>query len=164
MKPAGLIVSLLLLTGLAQAAEFYHAKVEQLIAQDLQPDGVVFELMSWEDNSWNWAVPMLDRFISRLQQKFPGLDVALVSHGAEMFDLSISANKKDDPAIKQLEDLHSNGLEVHVSADYAKYKRMDANSFLDFVDVPDSSDAQLENYQQLGFVRIRLEPPGATAQ
>ncbi|MFT5221548.1 MAG: intracellular sulfur oxidation DsrE/DsrF family protein [Planctomycetota bacterium] len=164
MKAAGLVASLLLVTGLVHAAEFYDAKVEQLIAQEQEPDGVVFELMTWEDNSWNWAVPLLGQFIRQLQQRFPGLDVALVSHGAEMFDLSLRADKKDDPAIKQLEGLYSNGLEVHVSADYAKYKRLDANSFLDFVDVPDSSDAQLENYQQLGFVLIRLLPSDAAVQ
>ena len=143
------------------AAEFHHEKVDQLISADDEPGGVVFELMSWEDNSWDWAVPMLEQFIEQLQGRFTNLDVALISHGAEMFDLSRKADKGSLPMFQRLAVLQQQGLEVHVDAAYAKYKRLGVNDFLEFVDVPDSSDAQLENYQQLGFVTIRLEQPDA---
>lgn len=143
------------------AANFHHEKVDQLISADQPPDGVVFELMSWEDNSWDWAVPMLEQFIAQLQDRFSDLDVALISHGAEMFDLSRKADKATQPVFQRLAALQRQGLEIHVDAAYAKYKRLGVNDFLDFVDVPDSSDAQLENYLQLGFVPIRLEQPDA---
>ncbi|MDJ0778520.1 MAG: DsrE family protein [Gammaproteobacteria bacterium] len=153
--------ALLVLLGLAwagsAAAESSVARVAELLAAPQAPDGVVFEIMQWEDRSWDWAVPLLDRHVADLRARFPGLDVALVSHGAELFELTRAAGLAETAALRQLAELHRAGVRLHVCGEYASWKQLGQDDFLSFVDVAPSGSAQLADYVRLGFVPIRLE-------
>ena len=52
--------------------------------------GVVFELISGDSLTWTWASPMIAALRDQLQTKYPGLDVVVVSHGPEQFQLTRS--------------------------------------------------------------------------
>ncbi len=154
--------SRLLLVCLVLALPLRAAGIEQLLAAEREPDGVVFEIIVWEDHSWRWAAPMLRIHVDRLRAKFPGLDVALVSHGAEMFDLARRAGLRDTPEMRELAALSAEGLSVHVGGDYARWKHLGQKDFLEFVDVTASGSAQLADYIELGFTHVKLEQPRAT--
>ncbi len=141
------------------AAEWVNRQLEQLLAAERAPDGVVFEVMAWQDHSWEWVVPMLQEYVERLHHKYPDLDVALVSQGAELFDLARRAGMEDSPTLLQLARLNAAGLEIHIDGEYARWKRLGTQDFLDFVDVAESGDAQLADYIKLGFAHVRLTPP-----
>ena len=96
-----------------------------------------------------------------LRARYPQLDLALVSHGAELFDLSRQAGLQQQPAISELARLSSEGLEIHVCGEYAATKRLGPRDFLDFVDVAASGSAQLADYIKLGYARVKLEPEDA---
>ena len=119
----------------AGTAQPSTARVAELLAAPEAPDGVVFEIIQWEDRSWDWAVPLLGRHVSDLRTRFPGLDVALVSHGAELFDLTRAAGLAETDALRQLADLHRAGIAVHVCGEYARWKHLGQDDFLPFVDV-----------------------------
>ena len=145
----------------AAAAQDPAARVEALLAADRAPEGVVFEIMAWEDRSWDWAAPQLTTHVRDLRTRFPGLDIALVSHGAELFELTRDAGLAATPALRELADLHGAEVAIHVCGEYAQWKRLEQRDFLPFVDVAASGVAQIENYVALGFVRIPLEAPHA---
>ena len=145
----------------AAAAQDPAARVEALLASDHAPEGVLFEIMAWEDHSWDWAVPQLTTHVGNLRARFPGLDIVLVSHGAELFELTRDAGLAATPALRELADLHGAGVTIHVGGDYAQWKRLEQRDFLPFVDVAASGSAQIEDYVALGFVRITLEAPHA---
>lgn len=153
---AGLCLALLFSSGLF-GADYRHPEVDRLLAAGQKPDGVVFELMAWEDNTWDWASPMIESFTNQLRQKYPAIDIALVSHGAELFDLALSQNNAEQPSIKILQSLSDKNVQVHVCGTYASFKGMGVDDFLPFVDVVPSGPAQLEDYIKLGFVHIILQ-------
>ncbi len=156
---------LLLLLGLSWtgtcAAQPSAAQVAELLASSQPPEGVVFEIMQWDDRSWEWAAPLLGHHVTELRARFPGLDVALVSHGAELFELTRAAGLAETAALRQLADLNRAGVALHVCGEYARWKHLEQADFLPFVDVAASGSAQLADYVRLGFVPIRLEPPRA---
>ncbi len=154
-----LAVSLLLGTLPALAQEYRHPVVEQVIAAGDRPEGVVFDLVTFGDHSWDWASPMLQSLIDQLQQPYPELEVALISHGFELFDLSERSGNALRPSVRQLQTLADAGLDVYVSANYASTRRYQPEDFLPFVNVTDSGPARVEDYVSLGFVRVELENP-----
>ncbi len=159
MRVFPVIAGLLLSFTHLLAAETTSLQFEELLAAEGELDGVVFEVMAWQDNSWDWAAPMLQGYVNRLHRKYPDLDVALISQGAELFDLTLRAGLKDSPPLRQLASLNAAGLEIHIDGQYARWKRLGSRDFLDFVDVVESGDAQLADYIELGFEHVKLEPP-----
>ncbi len=144
---------------LLQAGEFRHGEVDVLIAADAEPDGVVFEIVTWEDNTWDWAAPMLSALTWQLRNKFPGLDIALVSHGNELFDLALNQENQSKVAMQTLQSLSDDNVDIHVCGNFAQYKHLGVNDFLPFVDVSPSGPSQINDYVRLGFTRILLEAP-----
>ena len=161
MKLALLAATLMLSVTRPAAAEFTNPNLEQLLASGQQPEGVVFEIMAWQDHSWNWAAPMLQEYVERLRENYPGIDLALISHGAELFDLSRRAGLQNSPAIRRLARLGADGVEIYVDGEYARWKRLEQRDFLEFVEVVDSASAQLAAFIELGYEPIKLEPPHA---
>ncbi len=162
MKPAALLLTLMLWPGCVPAIDLDTDPVEVLLAEARMPDGVVFEIMTWEDRSWDWAAPMLRDHAGRLWRRFPGLDIALVSHGHELFDLALRNRDRHRTALEIIAGLHDQGVDIHIDGEYARWKRLGQKDFPVFIDVAESGSAQLEDYLKLGFVLIRLESPDAT--
>ena len=142
-----------------EASEFRNGEVDALVAADTEPDGVVFEIVTWEDNSWDWAAPMLSALTRQLRNRYPDLDIALVSHGNELFDLALEQENQSKPAMQSLQNLSDDNVDIHVCGNFAKYKHLGTNDFLPFVDVSPSGPAQINDYTKLGFTRILLEAP-----
>ena len=159
MKLVPLVAGLLLSSAQLQAEDSQNAALQQLLLERQAPDGVVFEIMAWEDRTWDWAAPLLRRYVDQLREKYPDLDIVLISQGAELFDLARRAALRETPALRQLAALGEEGVNIYISGDYAKWKRLGKKDFVDFVDVAESGSALLEDYIELGFVPIKLEPP-----
>ncbi len=159
MKAAALFLCLLLCCGAIRTAAADATWLERLLAENRAPGGVVFDIMTWRDRSWDWAAPLLRDYVDRLRARFPELEIALVSHGAELFELTRGDARRQRASIELLARLSAQGVTVHVDGDYARWKRLGPEDFLDFVDVAPSAEAQLADYIDLGFARVTLEPP-----
>ena len=162
MKSAALLVALVFSPGRALAIDINAGSIEAVLDGTQMPGGVVFEIMAWEDRSWDWAAPLLQDYAGRLWRRFPGLDLALVSHGHELFDLALRNRGQHRDAVELLAELHDRGIDIHVDGEYARWKRLGPKDFPGFVNLTESGSAQLEDYLKLGFVLIRLEAPDAT--
>lgn len=142
-----------------QAADYRNAEVDQIIASGERPEGVVFELAAWGDNSWDWAAPMLSGLVERLRDAYPQLEIALVSHGFELFDLSHRSGKAEQASIRLLERIATEDIDIHICGNFAGTRFYEPEDFFAFVDVAPSGPSQLEAYLKLGFTLVVLETP-----
>ena len=122
----------------------------------------LFELLSWDEKTWTWAAPMIREFRQRLQAKFPDIDIAVVSHGAEQFQLTKNEAEKQPEAIASLRSLNEEGVNLHVCGTHSGWQNVDEEAYLDFVDVSPSGPAQINDYIKLGYTHILLRRPSTS--
>ncbi len=151
--PLLLLVLALAPGGAALAADF--TTVEQVLAADTPPDGVVFEIATADDNALEWAIPIVRRDAARLRKQFPQLDIALVTHGEEQFGL----RKQEGDTVPRLQSLaralvEDDGIQLHVCGTFAGWRGLSEEDFPDFIDVTAAGPAQVNMYRELGFVVI----------
>ncbi len=79
-----LIFTLSLLSGTVT----WSSEIDSIIAREQTPAGVVFEIVSEEDGLLGELLPSVKADIKKLRQRFPDLQIAIVSHGNELFALT----------------------------------------------------------------------------
>ena len=159
IHPFILLFALLTFAIVTHAAEYSDPTVNRLLKSAEEPDGVVFELISWDDKTWQWAAPMIADLRQQLQAKFPAIDVAVVSHGGEQFQLTRQQAKQQPQAIAQLQDLTEQGVNLHVCGTHSSWQDVPASAYLEMVDVSPSGPAQINDYIKLGYTHILLQKP-----
>lgn len=140
--------------GLAAAPD---GKVDRVLALDKAPPGVVFEVVSGDPDRLNAVIPLVTGYAERLRARFPGLPVAVVTHGAEQF--SLLANEQDSYG-----DLHAQvraltgekDVDVHVCGNHASWRNKTAADFPDYVNVAVAAARKMGEYRELGFVVIHF--------
>ncbi len=138
---------------------YSHPHIDRLVAADNPPGGVVFELVHWDEATWTWAAPMIADLREQLRSRFPGLDVAIVSHGGEQFQLTESRVHEQPEAIAQLRSLADEGVNFHVCETHSEWNDIPISEYIDIVDVSPSGPAQVNDYIALGYRRIILRAP-----
>ena len=152
-------VFLLLLSWPLVAAEYSHPTINRLLASEDPPDGVVFELVHWDDDTWSWAAPMIADLRSQLQGKYPEIDVAVVSHGKEQFQLTHDRIGEQPEALSQLQTLTDEGVNLHVCGTHSQWNEVPESDYIDIVDVSPSGPAQVNDYLKLGYRLVVLRRP-----
>ena len=153
-----LVLSFGLATGQAAAA----STLDELLARPVAPPGVVFEIVDRDPGALGVALPWVKEAAQRLKARHPGLPMALVTHGQEMFALASGA-RAGNPAIHQLAESLSRdeGIPVHVCETYAGRRGLAAENFPAYVDVAPAGPTQIRNYEALDYVRV-VVPRAAT--
>ena len=136
-----------------------YPEIDEILASDTAPDGIVFEVISWDKKTWTWAAPLLKELREKLLQKFPGLDVAVVSHGAEQFQLTKKEAPAQPLAIKTLQGLSDQGVNIYVCGTHSSWQDISTDSYIDIIDVSPSGPAQINDYIKLGYTKILLRKP-----
>ncbi len=154
-----LVIFLLIFQSPAFATEFSNLSVTKIIQSNEVPDGVVFELMSWDKNTWQWASPMIYSLRNQLKAKYPEIDVAVVSHGAEQFQLTKDKVLEQAKAIAQLSELVEDGVSLHVCGTHSSWRDVPNSSYIDITDVTPSGPAQINNYINIGYKHVMLQSP-----
>ena len=136
------------------------AQITRLLAEAEPPQGVVFEIVEGDEDALERILPALRVDIRRLRERFPGLDIAVVSHGAEQFGLE--RRYRDElpglhAAAEQL--VREDGVDLHVCETHAGWYGVTAADFPDYVDVAPAGPVQISNYEALGYELIRLRAP-----
>ena len=144
---------LLFATSLQAASGF-----ERVMALQEPPDGVVFEIVESDGDALNWAIPKTVTMIEQLRRRFPGLPVAVVSHGSEMFALKNEYASSFKPVHDTVRSLtQEQEVDVHVCGTHASWFNSDESDFPDYVDVAPVAPAQIGQYQELGYELILVE-------
>lgn len=146
---------------LASPALAATATVDELLARPAAPAGVVFEIVDRDPGALEFALPWVKDAAARLKARHPGLPMALVTHGQEMFALQAS-QRADNPKVHQLAESLSReqGIPVHVCETYAGWRGLAAEHFPAYIDVAPSGPSQIRNYEMLDYVRVVVPRSG----
>lgn len=135
--------------------------VNALLNGDRPPEGVVFEIIESKGSDLGWAFRQIKGYADALKAKFPPLDIAVVSHGAEQFGL-LSENQEALPEVHELaKSFDKSGIEVHVCAVNASWRNKVPEDFPSYIDVADTGPAQIRRYEELGYEVIVIRESSA---
>ncbi|HID48969.1 MAG TPA: hypothetical protein EYP40_05025 [Chromatiales bacterium] len=150
-----ILVALFLLHGLMiPAMADAPATVEQILSADTAPDGVVFEIITGDEDGLEWALPRVKRSIERLRQRFPDLSIAVVTHGEEMFALETGVQDSYHEVHQTVRSLLADDVTVHACGTFAGWRGLAGEDFPDYVDLSAAAPAQINDYLKLGYLRI----------
>jgi intracellular sulfur oxidation DsrE/DsrF family protein len=140
---------LLLASGAAGAAT-----LDGLLAGS-RPPGVVIEVLGPEEGLRE-GIPRLRETISLLRERFPALDIAVVSHGREQFALLEEAGRFADVQQDMRQLIEETQVNVHVCGANAERAGKGPEDFVAFVDVAAHGPRQIRDYEALGYVRLKI--------
>jgi len=146
------LMVLLALSGTAVAAPI---TLDALLKRQVAPPGVVFEIVDRDPGALDVALPWVKEAAERLKARFPGVPMALVTHGQEMFALQTGQRAGNQVAHKIVESLsRDEGIPVHVCETYAGRRGLAVEDFPAYVDVAPEGPAQIRNYEALDYMRL----------
>ena len=142
---------------LLYAAPAFATDVDSILAGKQMPAGIVFEIVSDEDDLLDRLLPMVKNDIRKLRDRFPGLPVAIVTHGKELFALT-SGNSKTEPDTHRLVKnlVQKDNIDVHVCGTHAGWYGVAPDEFPEYVDVSPAGPAQIDDYEEMGYEVIIL--------
>ncbi len=153
------LLSVFLFFLLANAQADNQQDVEQLLAQKDAPFGVVFEIVEGNDDALQWAIPAVNKYVRQLRARFPGIGLAVVSHGSEQFGLMKNQKKKNALVHTAVQSLVASDVPVHVCGTHASWRAKTADDFPDYVDVTPAAPTEIRNYEAMGHVLIEIKKP-----
>lgn len=155
-----LFLTFLFFTLTVIASEDYpeQAFVNQVLSEETPPPGVIFTVREYDEDALYWVLPRVEKYMLELRQRFPGLQIAMLSHGDELISLSLSNRHKHKTTHKLLQKLVTqDNLLFHICGTMAHMNGLDPDDFPDYVDVVPYGPTQIEDYQSVGFELIDLE-------
>jgi intracellular sulfur oxidation DsrE/DsrF family protein len=150
------VTALLLFSGQVHATA--ETAVDNLLAMDTAPEGVLFEVVTGDEDALARLLPRAATQVARLHERFPGLEVVVLTHGSEQFALLTSAQREAPATHKAVRSLVADGVPVQVCGNHASWRDKYAEDFPDYVEVTSSASAQVSHYRARGFEIIRLRP------
>lgn len=132
-------------------------EVASILSQTHQPDGIVFDIETLDENALPLYAPYVRKQIQLIRRKFPDVDIAVVTHGAEEFALQKSQQNKQKNLHGLFNELvKDEGVSVHVCGAVAGLKQLTQEDFPSFVSFSASGMAQLNDYKALGFTVVPI--------
>lgn len=133
-------------------------QIEDILALKEAPAGIVFEIVTGEANSLEWALPEVQNHIKELRARFPALEIAIVTHGSEQFALQKSKKKKYETVHSLTQQLVKNdNVPLHVCGTHASWRNVTEEDFPKYVDVAAAGPATINDYVSLGYILIVVE-------
>ena len=96
--------------------------LDKILAEKEAPAGVVIEIVTGDGEALSWALPLSKKYIAALRKKFPGLPVAIVTHGREQFALQKNKNNSQKKIHSLTQSLKKENVPLHVCGTYAGWK------------------------------------------
>lgn len=144
--------------ALFSVQSFASSSINQLLKRDIAPDGVVFEIVDWEDDHLAEAIPWVNQQIIDLRRQFPALNIAVVSHGSEQFALLTDAKDAYPKIHKKVQSLITDhNVKLELCLGHAGMRGFDKSEFPDYVDIDASGPSQIRAYQALGYELVVVD-------
>lgn len=132
--------------------------VDQILNMKKTPVGVVFEIISNDANDLAKVLPTVQTDIKRLRKQFPGLDIAVVSHGMEQFALTKENKAKYAKTNQEVKSLTSDpNTSFHVCGTFAAMHNVAPEDFPSYVDVAPYGPGQIKTYEEFGYLKVKVE-------
>lgn len=148
------ILLFLLVLTVTLSASASEDNIERILGLAKPPDGVVFEIITGDEDGLEWALPRVKHDIERLRQRFPDLPIAVVTHGEEMFALEKGVQDSYTEVHRTVRSLLADDVTVHACGTFAGWRGLAEEDFPDYVDLSAAGPAQVNDYLKLGYVRI----------
>ena len=132
--------------------------IEEVLAMKKEPIGVVFEIESNNPDELAQVLPTVQKDIQRLHKQFPGLDIAVVSHGMEQFALTKKNKTRYSKTNQEVQGLAKDpNTTFHVCGAFAAMHNVSPEDFPDYVDVAAHGPLQIKTYMEFGYLRIKVD-------
>lgn len=125
--------------------------VAKLLAKDKAPDGVVFELIGNEGDYLLNALKKVETYKEQLQKKFSELDIAVVSHGSEQFNLTKKKQSEAKETHSHVRRLVASDVPVHICETHASWRNVTPEDFPNYITVSSTGPAEIRQYQASGY-------------
>lgn len=137
------------------AAVLGNDDLQSVFARDTAPPGVVFEIVDWEEEYLATAIPWLKQQIVALRNQYPGLNVAVVSHGREQFALL----KDTEAAFPEIHSgarrlISDHDVKLELCLGHANMRGFSKSDFPEYVDIEASGPSQIAVYEALGYDKV----------
>ena len=152
------LLRLTLLLLLPASATAGQAAVDALLQRANPPAGVVFEVATGDSRALESLLPLAAAEAARLRARFPGLPIAVLTHGSEQFALLAQARDEAAPTHAAVRSLVAADVPVQVCGNHAGLRGLGADDFPDYVEVASSATTELAAYRARGFEVIPLHP------
>ena len=130
-------------------------ELKRIFASENAPSGVVFEIVDWDDEYLERAIPWVNQQIISLRERFPGLDIAVVSHGSEQFALLKDADAAYPEIHSNVQRLISDhDIKLELCLGHANMRGFNQEDFPDYVDIEASGPSQIAAYESLGYDKV----------
>jgi len=137
-----------------------HEAVQQILADNKAPAGVVFEIAVADADALQWAIPRIRQYSEQLRNKYQGLELAVVTHGREQFALQKDNADEYEEVHKEVEQMSRSGkIPVHICQTFASWNGVDAEDFPSYVTVSATGPQQVNDYLELGYVLVEIRRP-----
>lgn len=157
MNPINNLIFLVSLALIFSPSTVLSNSVEEVMQYNESPPGIVFEIVSSRPDLLNELLPQLKVDIGKIRKRFPGIHIAIVTHGSEQFSLTKKQSKKYSDVHKNIETMVvEENIDVHVCGTYAEWKGIHPEDFPEYVDVAPEGPAQINNYTDLDYILITL--------
>ncbi len=120
------------------------------------PVGIVIEVTKADGDALHEHLIEVRTASDAIRQKFPGLPIAIVSHGHEQFALTSANAGKYRALHADVEDLVKNDIDVHVCGTHASWYDIAPEDYPEFIDVTHAGPAQINDYLNIGYVQLEL--------
>jgi len=134
-----------------------NSDLDNLLAQSTTPDGVVFEIVESDMSALEYLLPRVREAITKIREKFPDTDFAVVSHGREEFALQTRYQTEQSEIHNAVLSLVAEDVPVYVCETHAGWYGVSAEDFPDYVEVAPTGPGQINLYLELGYQLIVIE-------
>ncbi len=133
-------------------------EIKAIVSVGSPPAGVLFNVLEYEEDALEWIVPRIEYYVDLLRQRYPNLEIVVVSHGDEMFSLRDEEKWLYEDVHKQVQRLSEElNVTFHVCGSYARANGIDEGEFPQYVDVVPLATTQIKDYQELEYTVITTE-------
>jgi intracellular sulfur oxidation DsrE/DsrF family protein len=162
MKKHAYIPYLTVLLSVFLISYFSHASsfitMDEAMALETAPPGIVFEIVTGDNDGLKWALSAVKNNIRKLRERFKDLEIAVVTHGSEQFALTTDNQKNYQESHKVVQDLVSDkNVNLHVCGTFAGWRGKSEEDFPEYVDVSPAGPAQINDYRNLGYLVIVID-------
>ena len=130
-------------------------EITEILNKNEAPDGVVFELIGSENSQYlPNALSKVETYKTQLKKKFPSIEIAVVAHGAEQFELTKNKANKEKKSHDLVKRITLDDVPVHICETHASWRGVEAADFPDYITVSAQGPIQIKQYQELGYLLV----------
>ena len=132
--------------------------IEKILNLPNAPDGVVFELIGSENSQYlPNALSKVEAYKVQLKKKYPDIEIAVVAHGSEQFELTKSNAKREKKSHDLVKRITLDDVPVHICETHANWRGVEAEDFPDYITVSSQGPIQIRQYQELGYLLVVID-------